>query len=213
MSGNEKKFITFLKFVFFTLKNKSPIVEIYLKGKKALDVGCGTGKLLKEDAKNFFGIDINEKVLKTAADRSLRVLKADGCILPFKNEEFEAINCDNVIEHLLPEDAFKLLFEASRVLRRGGVLILRTQMAYREIWETFSHVRPYPPRAIEKLLHSELESYLNEREENFVRDLTIERIFYNGKYFKNSVLRNLSNTISFFTPLNRRGYIMILRKG
>ncbi len=212
MSGNEKRFMTFLKLVYFTLKNKSPLVEIYLKKRKALDIGCGTGKLLREDPENFLGIDVNEKVLRTAAERNLRVLRADGCILPFKNEEFDAINCDNVIEHLRPENAFQLLFEASRVLRRGGVLILRTQMAYREIWETFSHVRPYPPKAIEKLLHSELESYLNEREENFIKDLSIEGIFYNGKYFKNSVLRNLSNTISFFTPLNRRGYIMILRK-
>ncbi|MHA2347257.1 MAG: class I SAM-dependent methyltransferase [Candidatus Hodarchaeales archaeon] len=202
----------FFKLVYFTVKNRSPIVEIYLKEKKALDIGCGAGKLLREDSENFLGIDVNERVLKIAAEKKLRVLKASGCCLPFKDDEFDAVNCDNVIEHLLPEDAYKLLVEASRVLRRGGILILRTQMAYKEIWETFSHIRPYPPKAIEKLLHSELEGYLYEVEESLVKKLTIEKILYNGKYFKNNLLRNLSNTISFFTPLNRRGYTMILRK-
>nr|WP_246516313.1 class I SAM-dependent methyltransferase [Aequorivita echinoideorum] len=50
-------------------------------------------------------------------------VKADICNLPFKNEEFDFIICNHVLEHI-PDDT-RAMQEIFRVLARGGTAILQ----------------------------------------------------------------------------------------
>lgn len=44
----------YLKQFFYWFKGKNPLFEIFLKGKKVLDMGCGEGNLLKCDKANIY---------------------------------------------------------------------------------------------------------------------------------------------------------------
>lgn len=73
--------------------------------------------------------------------------------LPFHDESFAMIVCNQVIEHLPPQNALPLLLESHRVLQRGGVLFLFTPSRYN--WaerKKEHHLNLLAPRRLEKLL-------------------------------------------------------------
>ena len=51
---------------------------------------------------------------------------ADALSLPFREESFGVVAACELVEHLSPADAPRLISEAVRVLRRGGVLLVTT---------------------------------------------------------------------------------------
>ena len=53
-------------------------------------------------------------------------VKADICALPFKNEEYDLIFCNHVLEHI-PNDQ-KAMEELYRVLKKGGALIAQVPL-------------------------------------------------------------------------------------
>ena len=190
-----------------------PLERIYLTriGAHALlDIGCGYGFMLDKFSADFdvVGIDVNFESLRIGKQQrpNLRMLQGDAMRLPFRSGSFDAVHCDHVIEHLTIEQAHGMLLEVVRVLRPGGALLLGTELTTDHFWDTFSHVRPYPPSAIKKLLQAK-------HQENFATldALQIERVFYKGKYSKHAPLlwfyRVLSK-LGFF----RRDYVMILTK-
>jgi ubiquinone/menaquinone biosynthesis C-methylase UbiE len=98
-----------------------------------LDVGCGTGRLLKcladAGATNLFGADLAPRILEVAAAKlakvrlnaELRVADAEDC-LPWDDECFDVVTLIGVIHHFFrPKDA---LSEIRRVLRHGGRLLV-----------------------------------------------------------------------------------------
>jgi SAM-dependent methyltransferase len=101
---------------------------------KMLDVGCKNGDLLIGANDKFgqaCGLDISGEAIKIARQNVAkaglskkiflkRVDVEDG--LPFSNDSFDMVTCVAVLEHLFnPEKAVR---EMSRVLRRGGYLIV-----------------------------------------------------------------------------------------
>jgi len=95
-----------------------------------LDLGCGDGRLCRycqvvqmKRPLRLFGIDISRKRL-TYAKRwfGKDLTRGDGMRLPFRDGVFDAVICSHVLEHV--PDPARLLAEARRVLRRGGVLIV-----------------------------------------------------------------------------------------
>lgn len=106
-----------------------------------LDAGCGTGNYLdifKDKVKAIHGIDANEGMLektkkKLAEYPQIHLKKADILKLPFEDNMFDGMMCNQVIQHLaidVPREEFNplsaMLREAHRVLRPGGVLVLNT---------------------------------------------------------------------------------------
>jgi ubiquinone/menaquinone biosynthesis C-methylase UbiE/uncharacterized protein YbaR (Trm112 family) len=88
-----------------------------------LDVGCGTGNLLKFGHRHFrsaVGTDVSVNMLKTAQDRGYEVLQADASCLPFRPEVFNVVSIFSVLHHLFDYERF--LAEAARVLRPQGYL-------------------------------------------------------------------------------------------
>lgn len=92
--------------------------------KKVLDVGAGTGKLVKFLQKNTFeatGIDS----AKIAVNKyGMKLGKASN--LPFANSAFDAVLGISLIEHLSKNEAKKFVSEAYRVLKKGGLVFLVT---------------------------------------------------------------------------------------
>jgi len=89
-------------------------------GKILLDIGCGTGFVLKNGADFFshsLGIDISPEILKKV-ERGQGVC-ADCCLLPLKDSSVDMVTCFAVLHHIC--DYSPLLQEISRVLKKGGV--------------------------------------------------------------------------------------------
>jgi SAM-dependent methyltransferase len=106
-------------------------------GGAVLDVGCGGGLVaerLKDAPGRYVGLDIPTRSLRLAAAdrRPGEVLHAtwvsgSGERLPFPDASFDVVAFSEVIEHLLrPELA---VWEISRVLRPGGVVVMTTNNA------------------------------------------------------------------------------------
>jgi ubiquinone/menaquinone biosynthesis C-methylase UbiE len=88
-----------------------------------LDVGCGTGNVLKHGAAVFedaVGVDVSLQMLRIAQARGLRVVQADALALPFPPESFGALAYFSVLHHVY--DQRPLFREAHRVLDGGGIL-------------------------------------------------------------------------------------------
>lgn len=104
----------------------------YIKGKKVLDLGCGTGygsfEIIKIGAAKVIGIDISKKAInfaqKNFRHKRLSFRVADATSLPFKNNSFDTIVSFEVIEHIKNYHLF--LNEVFRVLKKGGHFIFST---------------------------------------------------------------------------------------
>ncbi len=108
-------------------KNKEVVERV--EGEYILDVGCGSGTIVKrllKKGKKTIGIDIGKKFVDFCKSKykSAVFCEADAQFLPFSNKCFDTIVCSEVIEHL--ENPEKALKEFNRVLRPRGKLILTT---------------------------------------------------------------------------------------
>lgn len=191
--------------------NSSYIAEVRCKNKKTLDIGCGFGGFLSYDPENFIGIDINEEALSFCNSEKYNVRFGSANKLPFPNESFDAIVALQVIEHLTPEVAYQMFKEVERVLRFSGEFIISTEMPTKYVWDTFSHVRPYSPKSIEKIL-AKMSDLGAQESFKKISDLRIVAIYYNGKFFRNTFFNIISQIISNLTPFNRINYTMVIRK-
>jgi SAM-dependent methyltransferase len=94
-----------------------------LRGKRLLDVGCGTGHLAAAAAKRGAeteGIDFASAMVAAAAANYPEVgfIKGDAEDLPYEDECFDCVACSFGLLHMQhPEEVMK---EAYRVLRSGG---------------------------------------------------------------------------------------------
>lgn len=65
----------------------------------------------------------NLEYITTDLESPLADVKADICNLPFKENEFDVILCNHVLEHI-PDDT-KAMQELFRILKKGGMAILQ----------------------------------------------------------------------------------------
>ena len=93
-----------------------------------LDVGCGSGDLVRELCKNGFqaeGMDISEKALEVARkmhpDGKYSFHIADQPGWPFADETIDCVSMLEVLEHLF--DLNVTVKEIYRVLKPGGIII------------------------------------------------------------------------------------------
>lgn len=101
------------------------------QGTAILDVGgydgyisCNIKKLLPN--LKITVVDINQPGLRVARERGLSIICASALELPINDDSIDIVLCFDLIEHI--EEDGKLVKEISRVLKKGGKVILTTPM-------------------------------------------------------------------------------------
>jgi SAM-dependent methyltransferase len=101
---------------------------------KALDFGCGIGRLSQPLAAFFdrvVGVDVSETMIRLAnslnrfPDRVAFACNQREDLRLFRDDEFDFIYSNIVLQHLRPELSLKYLEEFHRILRPGGLLIFQ----------------------------------------------------------------------------------------
>ena len=137
----------------------NPFHVAYLNGRHILDIGCGEGNFLRREPNSRIGVDIDPALVERCRSKGLESYCMSATKLDFPDATFDAIHAAELIEHFDPTTAIRFLSEAARVLRPGSIIYLTTP-GENYIWNTFSHIRPYPPMAFKKLLGHTTEGYL-----------------------------------------------------
>jgi ubiquinone/menaquinone biosynthesis C-methylase UbiE len=118
---------------FFYVANHTIFVHLLAKrlDKKRkyeiLDAGCGTG-LFAQKLKQFgrvSGIDYHPEAVRLSKKRGIKAIRGDISHLPYKANTFDVVTCIDVICHQSIKSDVKFLKELKRVLKPGGMLLLR----------------------------------------------------------------------------------------
>jgi 2-polyprenyl-3-methyl-5-hydroxy-6-metoxy-1,4-benzoquinol methylase len=120
------------------------LIKTFLNPKTALDVGCGTGNLVKW--LRFFGIDaqgieISNDALNIA-DASVKPYLKEGDIikLDYKDEEFDLVLTFDVLEHV---ERGKIKMAINESIRVSKKYILHKIYTRENLWITWFHARDF----------------------------------------------------------------------
>jgi 2-polyprenyl-3-methyl-5-hydroxy-6-metoxy-1,4-benzoquinol methylase len=107
--------------------------------RRVLDIGCGPGTFIGNYLPDVeaLGIDISaaqiDYATRTYGSSEHRFSTASLARLSEAGERFDAVTVVELIEHLPPAAAIRLLSEARTLLAPGGVLVVTTPN-YRSLW-------------------------------------------------------------------------------
>lgn len=105
---------------------------------RILDAGCGTGNFMdwlgRFSKAQRVGIDISSHALRFCRERNYQNISvASVANLPFRDESFHLITCNDVLQHAASKDE-TILHESFRVLKTDGLLYLRTNAAQKYVF-------------------------------------------------------------------------------
>ncbi len=102
-----------------------------LREHRVLDVGCGTGMILRRIAPHVAhvtGIDFSAEMLKVAfqnAPPNATLRQADAAFLPLDDQTFDRVLCYHVISNFLDDNfTLSVLAQLVRVTRKGGIVLI-----------------------------------------------------------------------------------------
>jgi len=118
-----------------------------LTGGVVLDIGSGSGKLVKSIAQRgftLFPVDLSYRNLfgLNHINKIYPVL-ADGYHLPFAKNSFDAVILSSILEHC--EKSGAMLSEANYILRPGGLAIVVTPYKERIVYHQCIHCNKLTP--------------------------------------------------------------------
>jgi SAM-dependent methyltransferase len=96
-------------------------------GHRILDAGCGTGNNLVHlrGRGRPVGVDLSEDALRFCRTRGVQAARASVLALPFPGAAFDLVTSFDVLYHRWVEDDAQAVGELARVLRPGGLLLVR----------------------------------------------------------------------------------------
>ncbi len=102
---------------------------------RLLDAGCGTGFNLLALGRlgRATGIDLAPEAIVFCRERGVRAARASLLALPFRNAAFDAVTSFDVIYHAWVTDDRAAVAEMARVVRPGGLLLVRVP-ALKMLW-------------------------------------------------------------------------------
>ena len=143
MKDNQNKFYTSISKYYSDIFPYKPMQLLFvknkvgeLKGKQILDIGCATGELsyqLAKEGAEVIGIDLNEDLLKQAKSqkqhKNLRFQTGNMLELEkdFQEKQFDAVLCfGNTLVHLPDKTAvIKMLHGVEKILKPGGKFLMQ----------------------------------------------------------------------------------------
>lgn len=113
----------------------APVLPRGAGERRLLDAGCGTGFNLLELSRlgRATGVDLSADAIAFCHERGVRAARANVLALPFADGTFDAVTSFDVIYHAWVTDDRAAVRELARVLRPGGVLLVRVP-ALRLLW-------------------------------------------------------------------------------
>jgi len=109
--------------------------RVALEGKTILDLGCGPAPIsegLRHLSPLLVGLDRDKHYLKKAKETtSLKLILGDATSLPFKDQSFEFVLCNDVLEHV--REQARLIQELLRILARSGAAYIQCANKYQII--------------------------------------------------------------------------------
>ena len=134
-------------------------------GRRVLDLGCRYGALTQAYAEgnDVVGVDVDREALVEAAKLGIATAWADlDDPLPFEVASFDAVVAGELLEHV--RDPERLLGEAERVLRPGGIFVgsvpnafrLKNRLRFllgRKPEDDPTHLHMFSPEEVRSLLH------------------------------------------------------------
>lgn len=100
------------------------VTELIRNEGPVLDVGCGSSRIIGALPSGSVAVDPLVRKLRYARKFSTSLVGGSGFNLPFADNSFRCVLCSQVIEHVAKESP--ILAELTRVLQRGGRLVLGT---------------------------------------------------------------------------------------
>jgi SAM-dependent methyltransferase len=103
---------------------ESAFVARFGTSKDVLEVGCGTGLVLRRIARfarRAHGVDLSPGMLERARDRGLDVQEASATELPFDDASFDVTCSFKVLPHV--PNVSRALAEMARVTKPGGYIL------------------------------------------------------------------------------------------
>ena len=131
--------------------------------KMLLDIGCGTGLLIKIISKkvlHIVGIDFSLAMLKIAKLRSkalnnVTLICCDADYLPFKEESFDSIFSFTLLQNL--PDPYKVLGEITRIAKNLSIVVITNMKKNRSYLEVFKMISESDMEIIESINLNSLE--------------------------------------------------------
>ena len=135
--------------IFFKECNRKICQLINLQdGMKLLDVGCGTGSLLKAlsgfgKELNLYGVDVSPEMIRAARrklkdEKHIELHEGSAADLPFESNSFDYVVCMNSLHH--HPNPKQSLFEMTRVLKPRGVMIVMDGFVDSTVRKIFSRI-------------------------------------------------------------------------
>jgi SAM-dependent methyltransferase len=118
-----------LRPLFLSAKIKMDMMTKMLRpasSDRVLDIGCGNGRFVffkRPSCGQLVGIDAGSHFVSESL-ATVDLARGDVRVLPFADESFDKAFSLDVLEHLSEEGVVRMLDEARRVLRPGGLLFL-----------------------------------------------------------------------------------------
>ena len=121
---------------YWQRKRHEIILGWHRPGGRALDVGCGSSRILAS-VPGMIGLDVSLQKLRFMRGKGCPTLKGSVYTLPFPDAAFDEVIFSQVIEHI-PKHP-NIMGEIRRVMKPGGRLIIGTPDYDRMFWVILEH--------------------------------------------------------------------------
>lgn len=116
------------------------LTAVYQLTGPSLDIGCGTG-LFADTVSGYVGLEYSPAALFAEGFEGHARIVGDARDLPFDDGSFELVISFNAIEHI--DDVDKVYCEMHRVLRPGGMIIIKPAWHCKKYTTERIPIRPY----------------------------------------------------------------------